>query len=126
MTELASSDSLPSLDSLTSDLDSYSQLEGQLQNKVVLDELDTSNIIARSLQREKEDPQIRKMNQLAPSSDPLSVAEPGTTMPEILNGETTDDVASDQTTDNEAVEPDAVTDNTGARTKSTRPPKGKK
>ena len=112
MTELASSDSLPSLDSLTSDLDSYSQLEGQLQNKVVLDELDTSNIIARSLQREKVDSANPKDESTSPSSDPASIAEPGTTLPELLNGETTDDVASDQTSDDEAVEPEAITDNT--------------
>ena len=112
MTELASSDSLPSLDSLTSDLDSYSQLEGQLQNKVVLDELDTSNIIARSLQQEKVDSADPKDESTSPSSDPASIAEPGTTLPELLNGETTDDVASDQTTDDEAVEPEAIADNT--------------
>jgi hypothetical protein len=112
MTELASSDSLPSLDSLTSDLDSYTQLEGQLQNKVVLDELDTSNIIARSLQRQKEDPANSKDESINRSSDPISVVEPGTIMPEILNSEITDDVASDQTTDDEAVEPAAVADNT--------------
>lgn len=112
MTELASSDSLPSLDSLTSDLDSFSQLEGQLQNKVVLDELDTSNIIARSLQRQKEDSANSQDELTNPSSDPLSVAEPGTTMPEILNGETTDDVVSDQTIDNDTVAPEAVPDST--------------
>ncbi|MCU0721239.1 MAG: hypothetical protein MUC83_16120 [Pirellula sp.] len=112
MTELASSDSLPSLDSLTSDLDSYSQLEGQLQNQVVLDELDTSNIIARSLKREKENPASPNSESTNPTIDLPSVAEPGTTMPEILNGETTDDTASDTTTDNEAVEPEAIADNT--------------
>jgi hypothetical protein len=112
MTELASSDSLPSLDSLTSDLDSYSQWEGQLQNKVVLDELDTSNIIARSLQREKVDSANPKEASTSPSTDPASIAEPGTTMPELLNGETTDDVASDLTTADEAVDSEAVADNT--------------
>jgi hypothetical protein len=112
MTELASSDSLPSLDSLTSDLDSYSQWEGQLQNKVVLDELDTSNIIARSLQREKVDSANPKDASTSPSTDLASIAEPGTTMPELLNGETTDDVASDLTTADEAVDSEAVADNT--------------
>ncbi|MFN7873938.1 MAG: hypothetical protein ACK5PB_01375 [Pirellula sp.] len=108
MTELASSNSLPSLDSLTSDLDSFSKLEVQLQNKVVIDELDTSNIIARSLNVDKPDPQAPNSDLASSSSNTASFVELGTTMPEMLNSETVEDDATDQATQDEAIAPDAV------------------
>lgn len=108
MAELASSDSLPSLDSLASDLESFSKLEVQLQNKVVIDELDTSNIIARSLNADKTDPQAPNSDLASSSSNLASFSDAGTTMPEMLNVETGEGDVTDQAADDEAIEPDAV------------------
>ena len=126
MTELASSDSLPSLDSLSSDLDSFSKLEVQLQNKVVIDELDTSNIVARSLNADITDPQTPTSDLAPSSSNPASLSVAGTTMTEMLNGDTEEDNVTDQATDDEASESDAVTVNAKRKDKLTTATKREK
>lgn len=111
MAELASADTLSLLDSLGSDLDSFSKIEAQLQSKVVIDELDTSNIIARSFNSDKTDPRAPD-NDLAPSSsNPASFVELGANMPEMLDSETVEGDATVQATDDEAILSDAVTVN---------------
>ncbi|XZE18121.1 hypothetical protein SH449x_003405 [Pirellulaceae bacterium SH449] len=96
LAELSSSDSFASLDSLTSGLDSFAALEGKLESVVKLDELDTSNIIARSLQP--------KPGEAAPSeadSTPMAQAsELGLAMSDELEGETATAGEGDKTDEN--------------------------
>lgn len=111
MKELASSHSIPSIDSLAANLDSFSKLEGELQNKVVLDELDTSNIIARSLKGENTVSTESNGESPSPSGELAIVSTPGQTMPNVLDSETTKELPPEQTGDNETLDQETVVDN---------------
>jgi hypothetical protein len=95
LAELSSSDSFASLDSLTSGLDSFAALEGKLESTVKLEELDTSNIIARSLQPKPVEENSKPMAQTSALGLAMSDELEGETATTGEAGETDENIVDD-------------------------------